>query len=123
MVSRVTCALRVRTFGGARLLPRKLHARRRFATAIQLANLLKITGMQPHMLNIILEVVDACAACRAWSNTSPASVPSADMADTFNHQTEAVILFVYKFMILHVVDRCTRWRAARVVTSKEETAS
>jgi len=37
------------------------------------------------------------------------------MADEFNHEVEADLIFMYSFTILHFIDRCTRWHAAAII--------
>ena len=119
-MSKVMRALRTSTSGGARLLLRKLHIRWWHATAAQMTNLLKRAGAPAEVLDMISEIVQTCSACRAWHKPLPESVASVELADQFNNQVEADIWFVYKFMIFHMVDRCTRWHAATVISSKEE---
>ena len=46
---------------------------------------------------------------------------SVELADTFNQQVECDLMFVYSCIIFHMIDRCTRWHAACLVPSKEET--
>jgi hypothetical protein len=47
-------------------------------------------------------------------------VASVELADTFNQQVEADLMFVYHYIIFHMIDRCTRWHAACLVDSKED---
>ena len=65
---------------------RELHLRWWHAPAQSMINVLKMVGIATPILDLIPEIVDACAACRAWSNPLPASVASVEMADTFNDQ-------------------------------------
>ena len=60
-----------------------------------------------------------CVSCRTWSRPPPASVASAELADTLNKQVECDLLFVHKHIIFHLLDRCTRWHAAVVIENKE----
>ena len=43
-----------------------------------------------------------------------------EMPDTFNKQVEYDIVFIYKYEIFHLVDRCTRWQETYLVDSKHE---
>jgi hypothetical protein len=48
----------------------------------------------------------------------PANVCSIEFADTFNAQVECDLLFVHTAVMFHLLDRCTRWHAAREVPGK-----
>ena len=43
-----------------------------------------------------------------------------DFADTFNQQVEVDLVFIYKFIVFHMIDRCTRWHAGMVIPDKTE---
>ena len=90
--------------------------------ATSMINLLKRVGIATLILDMIHEIVQTCASCRAWSKPLPASIASVGMADHFNAQVEADIVFIYAYSIFHLVDRCTRWHATHVTPSKEETS-
>ena len=67
---------------------------------------------------MIPTVVHTCAACRAWAKPPPQNVASASLADEFNIQVEADLIFIYSFTILHFIDRCARWHAATVIPDR-----
>ncbi len=50
----------------------------------------------------------------------PDSVASANMSDKFNQHVEAYLLFICHYIVFHLIDRCTRWHAAKVIPNKEE---
>ena len=43
---------------------------------------------------------------------------STELPDKFNDQVECDLLFVHKYIIFHMLDRCTRWHAARIIPDK-----
>ena len=82
--------------------------------------ILKKAGVPNAICALIPEIVRTCASCRAWSRPPPASAASVELADAFNQQVEADLMFVYHYIIFHMIDRCTRWHAACLVNSKED---
>jgi len=46
-------------------------------------------------------------------------VASVELAEQFNQQVECDLLFIYKFIIFHLLCRCTRWNAAKVIPNRE----
>ena len=81
---------------------------------------LKKAGVPNTVCALIPEIVGTCASCRAWSLPPQASVASVELADTFNQQLEADLMFVYHYIIFHTIDRCTRWHVACIVQSKAD---
>ena len=61
------------------------------------------------------EIANTCTCCRPWSKPPPASV---ELADSFNLQVDCKLLFVYRYIIFHLIDRCAQWHAACLVQSK-----
>ena len=55
-----------------------------------------------------------------WAQPGPDNVCSVDIADTFNKQVECDLLFIHKYIIFHMLDRCTRWHAGTLVSDKLE---
>ena len=55
-----------------------------------------------------------------WTTPGPDNVCSVDLADKCNAQVECDLLCVHQYIIFHLIDRCTRWHAGRVVPNKEE---
>ena len=103
-----------------RLTLRKLHLRWWHASPAAMTKLLERAGCPQSALDKIKEITDTCSACRAWAKPKPDSVASLEMPDTFNKQVEYDIVFIYKFSIFHLVDRCTRWEETYIVDSKSE---
>ena len=76
--------------------------------------------MADEVLSLIPEICDTCKICRQWSKPLPGNVCAVDLPDEFNKQVECDLLFVHKFIIFHLLDRCTRWHATLVVNDREE---
>ena len=81
---------------------------------------LERVGVSQRVLDLIPEVVHTCSVCRAWAKPGPSNACSVDLPDRFNQQVECDLLFVHKYIIFHMLDRCTRWHAASVIPNKEE---
>ena len=75
-------------------------------------------GVSPKVIAMIPEVVQTCKVCREWAKPGPSNICSTEIADTFNMQVECDLLFVEKYQIFHLVDRCTRWQAAGLIQEK-----
>ncbi len=43
-----------------------------------------------------------------------------EIPDTFNQQVECDLLYIYKFIIFHMLDRCVRWHAAKEVPGGDD---
>ena len=76
-------------------------------------------GVSDRVLKLIPQVVDTCKVCRTWQKPTHASSATVSLPDTFNEQVECDLLFIHKHIIFHLVDRCTRWHAAKLVPNKE----
>ena len=101
-----------------RLSLRKLHVRWWHASHQTMRRFLERVGVADEVLKLIPEIVQTCRVCREWAKPGPANVCSIEFADTFNAQVECDLLFVHKEVIFHLLDRCTRWHATRVVPGK-----
>ena len=55
-----------------------------------------------------------------WAKLGPDNVCSVDIPDTFNKQVECDLLFIHKYTIFHMLDRCTRWHAGNLIPNKLE---
>ena len=119
-VARSMRTLRLGTDSQQRLTIRKLHLRWWHASASAMYRLLERAGCPESALQKIKAICDTCTACRAWAKPQPESITSVDLADEFNKQVEYDIVFIYKFAIFHLVDRCTRWQEATIVDHKDE---
>ena len=91
-----------------KLTLRKLHLRWWHAQAEPMKRLLEHAGVPKTVTDLIQDVVDTCVACRSWARPLPDAQASVEITDTFNHQVECDLLFIYKFIIFHLIDRCTR---------------
>ena len=99
---------------------RKLHVRWHHATAEQMRRFLDRVGVKDEVLDLIPEIVDTCRVCRTWAKPGPANVCSINIPDKINEQVEFDLLFIHKYIIFHLLDRCTRWHAAKTVPNREE---
>ena len=112
-------ALRVCDEPARRRILRKLHIRWWHATAAQMKRLLQQAGQPVEVVDLIDGIVDTCAVCRTWMTPRPDSQASANVTQIFNHQVELDLMYYKKKVILHLVDRCTRWHAGKEVDGKE----
>ena len=85
---------------------------------------LDTVGVKQEVLDLIPQIVDTCRICRQWAQPGPANVCSVDIPDTFNAQVECDLLFVkgrdgVSYTIFHMLCRCTRWDAGKVIANKE----
>ena len=81
--------------------------------------LLSQAGQSKQIIDLVDGIVDTCKVCRTWSKPLPEPVASIHVATTFNQQVEADLLFYRKQIILHMIDRCTRWHAGTVVPDRK----
>ena len=81
-------------------------------------NLLQRAGVRKEVLDLIPDIVDTCVACRAWHRPLPDAQASVSLSDTFNEEVECDLLFIYNYIVFHLIDRCIRWHVARVVKGK-----
>ena len=106
--------------GAIRLSLRKLHVRWRHASHHTMRRMLERCGVADHVLQMIPEVCQTCTVCREWAKPGPSNASNVEIADTFNRQVECDLIFIHKFIIFHMIDRCTRWHAAKLVIDKKE---
>ena len=69
---------------------------------------LERVGVSDDVLHLIPEIVDTCKVCRMWSKPGPSNVAAVDIPDTFNARVEVDLLFIHIYIIVHLLDRCTR---------------
>ena len=112
-------ALRIANEADARRLLRKLHLRWWHASAASMTKTLRSAGVAESHLRLIPSIVDTCRVCREWQRPKPHSVPNVAVPQLFNEQVEVDLLFYEKRIILHMIDRTTRWHAAVEVTDKK----
>ena len=75
-------------------------------------------GVSDRVLELIPEIVQTCKVCREWAKPGPDNVCSVEIPDKFNDQVECDLLFVRKHIIFHMLCRCTRWEATRLIPDK-----
>ena len=112
-------ALRIAHEADARRLLRKLHLRWWHASAASMQKTLRAAGVAEAHLRLIRSIVDTCRICREWQKPKPNAVSSLSVPQLFNDQVETDLLFYEREIILHAIDRTTRWHAAVSVPNKE----
>ena len=105
--------------GAIRLALRKLHVRWWHASEHVMKRFLDRVGVAEKVLQLIPEIVQTCKICRKWAKLGPDNVCSVEIPDKFNDQVECDLLFVRKHINFHMICRCTRWHAARVIPDKK----
>ena len=103
-----------------RLALRKLHTRWWHAPSTIMTNILKRVCVPQQVLDLIPSICDTCKVCRQWQKRGPHGSASLELPDKFNQQVEADLLFMYKYIIFHLLDRSSRWHAGCLMASKEE---
>ena len=51
-------------------------------------------------------------------NFASTKVEVVSRQDKFNQQVEADLVFIYSFVIFHLIDRCTRWHSAVIIPDR-----
>ena len=108
-------ALRLGTKEAKRTLLRKLHLRWWHASVTAMTTTLKAAGVPEEIIKMIPEVVHSCRECRAWLTPKPRTIPSMRVSLRFNQHVEMDLMFYKKEVILHLIDRCTRWHSGMVL--------
>ena len=98
---------------------RKLHIRWYHCSTAKMKDLLQAAGVSPDVLNLVSRVVDTCSICRAWSRPGPKSIATTHLPTRFNEVVEADLLFYKRHVILHLLDRCTRFTVASLLPNRE----
>ena len=119
-IGRVVRLFRTNREGAIRLSLRKLHTRWWHASEHTSKRSLDRVGVSQRVLDIIPEIVQTCRVCREWAKPGPSNSSNVEIADTFNLQVECDLIFIHKFIMFHMIDRCTRWHAAMVIPNKHE---
>ena len=81
---------------------------------------LKQVAVPDKVLDLIPEIVSTCRVCRQWAKPKPHAVPSLNVPDRFNQKVEADLLFMYKKIVFHMMDRCIRWEEGEEIPDKFE---
>jgi len=110
----------LRTSGDVETLKlcKKLHVRWWHATYAQMKNIFRLADLPSRVMDHCQTAVDTCKVCREWARPLSEAVASIEVTTRFNHQVELDLLFHGKHIILHMVDRCTRWHAAVEIPDK-----
>ena len=97
---------------------RKLHIRWYHAPAKCMGTLLSAAGVNPEVIKLLPDIVSTCSICRAWSKPGPKSITSTRLPERFNQEVETDLVFVGTYVILHTIDRCTRWSVAIAIPDR-----
>ena len=119
-IGRVVKLFRVGSDAQIRLSLRKLHTRWWHASEHVMKKFLQRVNVPDRVLQLIPEIVQTCRVCREWAKPGPSHQRSAEMSNTFNDQVECDLMFYRKVIIFHMIDRCTRWHSACIITDKQE---
>ena len=120
-IGRVVRLFRTNRPGAIRLSLRKLHVRWWHSSEHTMRKFLDRVGVSKQVLDLIPEVVQTCRVCREWTKPGPNNACNVEIADKFNQQVEADLLFIDKHIVFHMMDRSIRWHAAKVIPDKTET--
>ena len=104
--------------GVVRRALRKLHIRWFHASAQCMKTLLTAAGVSPEIMVLVQQIVDTCDICRNWTRPGPRTVTSATVTTRFNEEIQVDLLFYRDKIILHMIDRTTRFTVARRIASK-----
>ena len=99
---------------------RKLHLRWWHLPVTPFANVLRQAGVAQRIIDMIKDIVNTCRECREWQLPGKATKITATLSEHFNQNVEGDILFVMSYMIFHLVDRCTRWKAGEIIEHKDK---
>ena len=88
------------------------------ATHAQMKNIFLLADLSTRVSDHCRTVVDTCKVCREWAKPLSEAVASIEITTRFNHQVELDLLFHGKHIVLHMIDRCTRWHAAVEIPDK-----
>ena len=117
-VGNVMRALQANSEAARRRIIRKLHLRWWHASAAAMKRIFQQAGQPKEVSDLVDDIVETCNVCRTWSKPQPNSIATLSVSTKFNEQVEADLLFYKKHVILHLICRCIRWHAARVVPDK-----
>ena len=104
--------------GVVRRALRKLHVRWFHASAQKMKTLLTAAGVPQDIMVLVQQIVDTCDICRNWSRPGPRAVTSSTVTTRFNQEVQTDLLFYKDKVVLHMIDRTTRFTVARKVESK-----
>ena len=99
---------------------RKVHLRWWHAPAKRMKELLQHAGAPSSVMGLIEDTVDTCRICRNWTRPGPKSITSSRLSTRFNETVQVDLLFHKKFVMLHLIDECTRWTVAVLIPNQEQ---
>ena len=105
--------------GVVRRALRQLHVRFYHPSAQRFRSLLAAAGVEPRIFDLVGQITDTCAICRAWTRPGPKAVMSTNLPTSFNEEVQVDLLFMYDKVVLHMIDVCTRFCVAVVVADRE----
>ena len=111
-------ALRATNEGARRRIIRKLHLRWWHASAAAMKRILQQACQPKEVIDLVDDIVETCTVCRTWSKPLPNSIATLSVSTKFNEHVEADLLFYKKYIIMHLICRCIRWHAGRIVSDK-----
>ena len=97
---------------------RQLHLRWWHSPAGKMIGILKSAGLPQQVLDQIRPVCDTCRICRLWKRPSDRPQATLKLSTDFNIAVELDLLFIGSLIVLHMVDTCIRWSAAKIIASK-----
>ena len=117
-IGHVVRALRTDNEATLKRVLRTLHVRWWHASEATMQRFLKRAGVSDKTLKLIPDIARTCAVCREWARPGPSNASHVEIPDAFNQQVECDLVFIHKSIIIHFLDRCTRWHAAKVIPDK-----
>ena len=97
----------------------KLHRRLWHAPASRMRDILSAAGVPDSTCDLVGPIVDACHVCRLWQRPGKRSIALSRLTTTFNDIVQIDLLFVNKWIIVHMIDEATRWTMTRVLRTKD----
>ena len=104
--------------GVVRRALRKLHIRWYHAPAQKMRTLLSAAGVPAEILPLVQQITDTCTICRNWARPGPRTITSVSVTTRFNEEIQMDLLFYKDKVILHLLDRTTRFTVARRIASR-----
>ncbi|CAJ1367944.1 unnamed protein product, partial [Effrenium voratum] len=98
---------------------RRLHIRWYHPGAARMKALLQAAGVTREVINLVQDVTDTCRICRAWSRPGPRSMTTTTLRTRFNEEVQIDLLFYRQYIILHMLDVCTRWTVASLMRARD----
>eukprot|EP00971_Amphidinium_carterae_P331793 6465576-Amphidinium_carterae.1 len=99
---------------------RRLHVKWFHASADQMHRVLKAAGIPRQVLRDIPQITDSCRICRSWARPTEHSKTSIRLSTRFNESVQLDVLYWTDYMILHLMDECTKWCVAEMIGSTDD---